>query len=237
MTTVDESTIDKLYTRHVLDHGKVRLVDWMGNDLRIVNAAQASLDNESETYTSREQGILRFLMREEHGVPFEHVLLTFKMRMPLFLCAQFKKHRLSSWSEQSGRYDVLERRFYCPEPEDVRTQSGKPGAYTFEQLDRAQAVAFQMALVESQDISWRLYETALEAGVAKEQARLFLPPTLYTTVVWTLNVRSLFNVIRLRADSHAQWEAQQYGKAFEELAQLVIPDTIAAFVAAGRPKP
>ena len=176
-------------------------------------------------------------MREEHGVPFEHVLLTFKFRMPLFLCAQFKKHRHGSWSEQSGRYDEMERRFYVPEREHVRTQDGKPGAYTFKLVDQAQAALFCAALVEHQDIAWRLYQTALEAGVAKEQARFFLPPTLYTTVVWTLNVRSLFNVIRLRADSHAQWEAQQYGAVFEDLARLVIPDTIDAFVAAGRPKP
>lgn len=231
------NTIDR-YSRSVLDSGQVRLINWMGNDLEIVNAAQASLDNESESYTSREEGILRFLMREEHGVPFEHVVLKFKMMMPLFLCAQFKKHRMSSWSERSGRYDEFERpQFYVPATEHIRTQVGKPGAYTFDNADRAQAVLFQAALVESQDIAWRLYQTALEGGIAKEQARLFLPPTLYTTVVWTLNVRSLFNVIRLRADSHAQWEAQQYGQAFEELAALVIPDTIAAFVAAGRPKP
>lgn len=231
------TTLDKLYERQVLDHGTVRLVDWMGNDLRIVNAAQASLDNESASYTDREHGILRFLMREEHGVPFEHVLFTFKMRMPLFLCAQFKKHRMASWSEQSGRYDVFEPQFYVPELRRVRSQVGKPGAYKFQAIDQAQGVLFREALMTHHSQSVQCYRTALTAGVAKEQARFFLPPTLYTTVVWTLNVRSLFNVIRLRADSHAQWEAQQYGKAFEDLARLVIPDTVDAFVAAGRPKP
>jgi thymidylate synthase (FAD) len=226
------------YERPVLDHGLVRLVDWLGDDLRIVNAAQASLDNESTYYTDREQGILRFLMREEHGVPFEHVVLTFKLRMPLFLCAQFKKHRHASWSEQSGRYDEFEDpQFYVPLPEHVRTQVGKPGNYTFKLVDPMTAQLFAHELHQHDLASVRHYQWALERGIAKEQARLFLPPGLYTNVVWTLNVRSLFNVIRLRADTHAQWEAQQYGAAFEDLARLVIPDTIDAFVAAGRPKP
>lgn len=226
------------YRRDVLDHGSVQLLDWMGDDLRIVNAAQASLDNESLTYEDRERGILRFLMREEHGVPFEHVLFTFKMRMPLFLCAQFKKHRMASWSEQSGRYDEFEDpKFYVPMRERVRTQVGKPGNYTFKLVDPMTAQLFTHELDQHNLQSVKHYRWALEAGVAKEQARLFLPPGLFTTVVWTLNVRSLFNVVRLRADTHAQWEAQQYGVAFEELARLVIPDTINAYVAAGRPKP
>ncbi len=232
------ASVESAYVpRSVLNHGSVRLLDWMGDDLRIVNAAQASLDNESETYTSREQGILRFLMREEHGVPFEHVVLTFKFRMPLFLCAQFKKHRMSSWSEQSGRYDVLEPLFYIPEVADVRRQVGKPGAYTFEPVAASEAIAYRQRLRYSQRIAWQAYEADLAAGVAKELARLHLPTSLFTTVVWTLNVRSLFNVIHLRADSHAQLEAQRYAAVFEDLARTVIPDTIEAFVAAGRPKP
>lgn len=221
----------------VLDHGVVELIDFMGGDLDIVNAAQASFDNESPAFTSREAGILNFLMREEHGVPFEHVVLKFKMRMPLFLCAQFKKHRMSSWSEQSGRYDELEKRYYLPALEDVRTQVGKPGAYTFETMPVDKAVEYVEGLTRTSEAAYLSYREALDAGVARELARLHLPPNWYTTVVWTLNVRSLFNVIRLRADHHAQREAQRYGEAFESLARIVIPETIEMFVNAGRPKP
>jgi thymidylate synthase (FAD) len=209
----------------------------MGGDLDIVQAAQASFDNASTSYGDRERGILRFLMREEHGVPFEHVVLKFRMKMPLFLCAQFKKHRMSSWSEQSGRYDELEPDFYIPATGDVRSQVGKPGAYTFEPVPQDIALSFRDDLLTSSLRAYSDYQSALADGVAKELARLFLPTNLYTTVVWTLNVRSLFNVIHLRADSHAQREAQRYAEAFEDLARLVIPDTIDAFVAAGRPKP
>lgn len=225
------------FERSVLDHGKVSLIDWMGGDLDIVRAAQASFDNEAQFFGAPEKGILNFLMREEHGVPFEHVVLKFKMRMPLFLAAQFKKHRMSSWSEQSGRYDELERTYYVPALEDWRTQVGKPGAYTFETMDPVDARYQQIKLRSRSEEAFDDYEKALDDGVAKELARLYLLPNTYTNIVWTLNVRSLFNVIRLRADVHAQREAQRYGQAFEDLARIVIPETVGLFVASGRPKP
>lgn len=220
---------------NVLDHGIVELLDHMGSDLTIVQAAQASFNNSSQEYGTREQGILRFLMREEHGVPFEHAVLSFRLRMPVFLARQFVKHRTSSWSEHSGRYSELENLFYVPR--EVRTQTGKPGSYTFEPLHPFRAAEFQKRLSDQCESAWSLYQSSLTAGVAKEQARLCLPVNIYTNVVWTINARSLFNVIRLRVDSHAQAEAQVYGKAMEDLARLVIPDTIDAFVASGRPKP
>lgn len=225
------------YHREVLDHGRVSLIDWMGDDLAIVQAAQASFDNASETYSPREAGILRFLMREEHGVPFEHVVFKFKIRMPLFLARQYVKHRTSSWSEQSGRYDELEPLFYVPAAEDVRSQVGKPGAYSFEPVSAKVADDFRKSLQSANYFSWQAYDLALKMGVAKEIARLSLPVNIYTNVVWTINARSLFNVIRLRVDSHAQREAQAYAQALLDLARLVIPDTIVAFEAAEMPKP
>ena len=222
---------------HVLDHGLVELLDWMGDDLAIVEAAQASFDKIPDGYGSKEQGILRFLMKEEHGVPFEHVVLKFRLRMPIFLARQYVKHRTSSWSEHSGRYSALEPLFYIPEPIDVRTQVGKPGRYSFEPVDVATAGDFLVSLEESCQLAWDTYQAALSTGVAKELARMVLPVNLYTTVVWTINARSLFNVIRLRVDSHAQREARVYARALEQLASIVIPDTMSAFVENERPKP
>lgn len=221
----------------VLDHGLVRLVDSMGDDLAIVNAAQASFDTESTSYGDTERGILRFLMREEHGVPFEHAVLKFKLRMPIFLARQYVKHRVASWSEQSGRYDVLEPLFYVPAAEDVRTQVGKPGRYTYEPVTADVADNYRKSLQAANYMAWASYDLALKMGVAKELARLSLPLNLYTTVVWTLNARSLFNVIRLRVDAHAQREANAYAVALESLARQVIPDTIDFYVQSGRPKP
>lgn len=221
----------------VLDHGLVELVDSMGDDLAIVNAAQASFDTESTEYGPKEAGILRFLMREEHGVPFESAVFKFKIRMPIFLARQYVKHRVASWSEQSGRYDELQPMFYVPQWDQVRSQVGKPGAYTFEPVDDSTASRYVTGLKYSNRIAWDAYQAALKDGVAKEIARLSLPVNLYTSLVWTLNARSLFNVIRLRADAHAQREAQAYAQVFEDLASLVIPDAMHAFIAQSRPKP
>lgn len=221
---------------NVLDHGLVELVDSMGSDLRIVNAAQASFGRESVTFGEREQRILRALMREEHGVPFEHAVFTYKARMPIFLARQFVKHRHGSWSEHSGRYSGMEKLFYEPTTEDVRTQVGKAMDYTFAPVEESTAALYKASLRVSNEQAWSAYEDALKAGVAKELARLVLPLNTYTTVVWTLNARSLFNVIRLRVDAHAQREANAYAVALEGLASAVIPETIAAFRDYERPK-
>lgn len=219
----------------VLDHGFVELLDSMGDDLAIVQAAQASFAKESSEYTSKEAGILNFLMREEHGVPFEHVVLKFRLRLPLKIAAQLKKHRMSSWSEQSSRYDEMSEDCYLPE--NFRTQVGKIGNYTFEDMDERDTMAARRTMRMAYRMALVCYRSLLREGVAMEQASLVLPMGLYTEVVWTLNVRSLFNVLHLRADSHAQWEVQQYALAMEELAQQVVPDTIRMFIEAGRPKP
>lgn len=219
----------------VLDHGYVRLVDYMGGDLRIVNAAQASLDNYSEDYGDRERAILRALMREEHGVPFEHVVFTFEVRLPLFLAAQFKKHRMSSWSERSARYDEMDPMFYFPDV--TRVQVGKAMSYTYEPASAWVHNSFLADLNEEYMRQWAAYQRALERGVAKEQARIVLPTALYTTATWTINLRSLFNFLHLRNDEHAQGEAVEYAKIMEDLAYSVVPDAITLFRMNGRPKP
>lgn len=220
---------------NVLDHGLVELMDSMGDDLRIVNAAQASFNRMSECYGKREAAILRSLMREEHGVPFEHVVFTFRLRLPIFLARQFVKHRHGSWSEHSARYSEMEPLFYVPE--SVRTQTGKAMEYRYEDASEFVAGYFRQGLMSANSTAWITYLRALEYGVAREQARLVLPANIYTTVVWTMNARALFNFLRLRLDSHAQQEAQVYAEAMQELAETVIPDAMAAFVEAGMPKP
>lgn len=229
------------FRREVLDHGIVELLDWMPRttpaDLRPVVAAQASFNKASTDYDSREVRILNSLIREEHGVPFEHVVFTFRLRLPLFLAAQFKKHRMSSWSEQSGRYDELEPLFYKPRWEDVRKQVGKPMEYRFEPAGFDDATAFLDMLATSYGVAWNTYQLALKRGIAKEQARLCLPVNTYTNVVWTMNLRALFNFLHLRVDAHAQGEAQVYASEMEDLARSVAPDAITLWIQQGRPKP
>jgi thymidylate synthase (FAD) len=219
----------------VLDHGRVELLDSMGDDLRVVNAAQASFDRSSTKYGERERKILRSLMREEHGVTFEHVAFTFRVRMPIFLARQYVKHRHASWSEHSLRYSEAEPLFYVPT--QVRTQTGKPMEYQYEEAEDDTAALFRTVVEEHSWTGLQRYRSALDGGVAREQARLLLPINLYTTVVWTLNLRSLLNVLRLRTDAHAQHEAREYATALEGYARYVVPDTLDAWVEAGRPKP
>lgn len=219
----------------VLDHGHVMLIDSMGDDLRIVQAAQASFASASQEYTSREAGILGFLMSEEHGVPFEHVVLTFGLKLPLKFAAQLKKHRMSSWSEQSSRYSEMSTDTYLPA--GFTTQVGRIGDYTFVPVNAETDARAEKDMLHAYSTAIDTYRRLLARGIAKEQASLVLPMGLYTEVVWTLNMRSLFNVLHLRMDSHAQWEVQQYATAMEQLAEVVVPDTIRMFREAGRPKP
>lgn len=221
----------------VLDHGRVQLIDSMGDDLAIVQAAQSSFGRQSQEYGSREQGILRALLRDKHGVPFEHVVLKYKIKLPIFVARQLVKHRISSWSEHSGRYAQHEADFYVPDPEQVRTQTGKPMEYLYANAEAQVAAQARQRIELANKEAWGDYNDLLNAGVAREQARLVLPQTLYTVITWTINVRSFLNVLELRTDSHAQWEIQQYGRALEALAGDVIPDTLAAFTELGRTAP
>lgn len=221
----------------VLDHGRVDLINWIGSDLFIVQAAQSSFARFSSTYGPREQAILRSLMREEHGVPFEHVSLTFRIKMPIFVARQLVKHRMSSWSEQSARYSKLEIEYYLPTLADTRSQIGKAMEYKFEAADTRLASEFLMRLQQWCDQGLKSYEWALANGIAKEQARMFVPINAFTTITWTMNVRALLNVLHLRNDDHAQGETREYAKAMEELAGMVIPDTLQAFNEYGRKVP
>lgn len=212
----------------VLDHGCVELVHVMGSDLTIVQAAQSSFAKFSTSFGDRERGILRSLMREEHGVPFEHAVITFRLKMPIFVARQLVKHRISSWSEQSARYSKMEIEFYEPSSDNVRNNVGKPMLYTFEAADAPFVTEFLLRVEKMHDVARENYQWA-EGKISREQARFFLPVTLYTTVTWTMNMRGLLNVLHLRNDDHTQKETREYARAMESMATTLFPETIWAF--------
>lgn len=225
-------------TIKVLDHGKVELVHWMGGDLFIVQKAQSSFGKISTEYGEREKGILRSLMREEHGVPFEHTVLSYMLKMPIFVARQLVKHRVSSWSEHSARYSLAETEFYVPHVDGgIRTQTGKPMEYRYDRAETTVSEATRGLIMAETSRALKSYHDMIEWGVAREQARMVLPTNIYTTVSWTLNVRSLLNVLHLRNDEHAQAETREYAIAMEKLAWKVIPDTLEAFTEFGRKVP
>jgi thymidylate synthase (FAD) len=221
----------------VLDHGFVRLDDCMADDLSVVNSARVSFAQQSTEMTDREEGLIRFLIRERHGSPTEHNAFRFHIKCPIFVCREWQRHRIGSFNEWSARYSQLEAEFYVPAPEDVRTQVGKPGAYTFEPVDERLAEHTREAQIVQYRGAYAAYLDLLERGVAKEIARNVLPVAIYTQFFWTVNARSLMNFISLRNAETAQREIRRYAEAVERFFADKMPVTHAAFVENGRRSP
>ncbi len=224
-------------TIHVLDHGFVRLDDVMASDLSVVNAARVSFARRKEEMDDSDAGLIRFLMRDRHGTPFEHNAFRFHIRAPIFVAREWMRHRVGSFNEFSLRYAKATEDFYVPEAEDVRSQVGKPGAYTFESLGPELAEETRDAMRHVYEHAYSTYERLVEAGVAREVARSVLPVGAYTEFYWTVNARSLMNFVSLRAAETAQREIRRYAEAVERFLEQHMPITHAAFVASGRVAP
>ena len=224
-------------TIRVLDHGFVRLDGALADDLSVVNAARVSFARRKEAMDDSDAGLVRFLMRERHGTPFEHNAFRFHVRCPLFVAREWFRHRVGSFNEFSMRYARATDEFYVPEPEDVRTQVGKPGAYSFEPVDDELAEQAREQLRDVYEHAYATYERLVEAGVARELARAALPVGAYTEFYWTVNARSLMNFVSLRAAETAQREIRRYADAVEAFLAERMPVTHAAFVANDRIAP
>lgn len=221
----------------LLGHGFVRLDAAMADDLSVANSARVSFAKRRESLDESDEGLIRFLMRERHGTPFEHNAFRFHVRCPLFVAREWFRHRVGSFNEESARYHQLDGDFYVPEPEDVRSQVGKPGAYTFEPTDEATAGEVREALSAHYEEAYRLYLDLIERGIAKELARCVLPMGTFTQFYWTLNARSLMNFLSLRSAPAAQLEIRRYAEAIETLFAEQMPVTYDAFVQNGRVGP
>src|SRR5690348_14928412 len=221
----------------VLDHGFVRLDAAMADDLSVVNAARVSFARRKEELDEADEGLIRFLMRDRHGTPFEHNAFRFHVRCPLFVAREWFRHRIGSFNEFSMRYARATDDFYVPEPEDVRSQVGKPGAYSFEPVETGLAEQAREELREVYEHAYGVYERLVEAGVARELARSVMPVGAYTEFFWTVNARALMNFVSLRAADTAQREIRYYAQAVEQFFAGKMPVTHAAFVAAGRVAP
>jgi len=213
----------------VLDHGYVELFDSMGDDLRIVNMARQSFGKTSVELGEAEKGLINYLMSKRHGTPFEGVVFHFNVKCPLFVAREWFRHRIASYNEYSGRYSKMIAEFYIPELSEMRTQTGKPGAYKFEQLPEDQAKLTRSIIWGDSNEAWSTYEELLSMGVAKEVARMVLPVNIYTQFSWIINLRSLFNFISLRSHETAMWEIRQYSKNIEELIKPIVPVAFECF--------
>jgi len=220
----------------VLDHGFLALDGVLASDLAVVNGARVSFNQSADEMTERDAGLIRFLIRNRHGSPFEHGYFRFIVKAPLFVVREHHRHRAGhSYNEWSGRYSKMEPQFYVPE--FVRTQVGKPGAYTFEPVEEQTREAAREEIEESALRAFEAYERMLEQGVAKEVARMVLPLSMYTKYLWSCNPRSLMHFCSLRNHEDAQFEIRQYAAAAESFLERHMPITHAAFVANDRTAP
>jgi thymidylate synthase (FAD) len=202
-----------------------------------VNAARVSFARRKEEMDESDEGLIRFLMRDRHGTPFEHNSFRFHIRTPLFVAREWFRHRIGSFNEFSMRYARATDEFYIPEPEDVRSQIGKPGAYSFEPVSDELAETTREELRAVYEAAYAAYERLVEAGVARELARAAIPVGAYTEFYWTVNARALMNFVSLRAAETAQREIRRYADACELFLAEKMPVTHASFVAAGRVAP
>ncbi len=221
----------------VLDHGFVRLDGALADDLSVANAARVSFARRKEALEGEDEGLIRFLMRERHGTPFEHNAFRFHVRCPIFVAREWFRHRISSFNEFSMRYAKATDDFYVPDVADVRSQVGKPGAYSFEPVDEELAHRTREELREVYDHAYATYERLVELGVARELARAVMPVGAYTEFYWTVNARSLMNFLSLRNAETAQREIRQYAEACERFLEQRMPITFAAFLANERRAP
>jgi len=216
--------IDKI---DVLDHGYVRLVDNMGSDLSVVRSARVSYDAEPRGDGSDEK-LIKYLMKNEHSTPFESVTFTFEVKAPLFVVAQWQRHRTWSYNQVSARYTELAEEFYVPDIDKIGVQSknNKQGRTFDTSLNSVETSVYYS---ESCELSFGAYRTLIANGWPRELARCVLPLSTYTRMFATVNLWNLLRFITLRDDEHAQWEIQQYAKALAEFAYMAAPVCMKAF--------
>jgi thymidylate synthase (FAD) len=222
-----EAVLDKEFAVH--GAGFVRLVDYLGNDDRVVQAARVSYGEGTKTFRE-DRGLIHYLMRNEHTSPFEQVMLTYHIKMPIFVARQWVRHRTAHMNEISARYSVLKEEFYVPRPGDVALQSeqNKQGRESTPAPDAVTNRFIDSLRAEQRD-AYASYQNHLSANIARELARINLPLSTYTEMYWQIDLHNLFHFLALRLDPHAQKEIRDYAGVVFDLARLVAPVSCGAF--------
>lgn len=224
----------------VLDHGFVRVVDYMGDDNAIVQAARVSYGRGTKR-VSQDAGLIRYLMRHHHTTPFEMCEIKLHVKLPIFVARQWIRHRTANVNEYSARYSVLDREFYIPDPENLAAQSQTNKQGRAATLQGAEAARVLDILREDSARSYADYQEMLNeddagnvidpdrAGLARELARMNLPLSIYTQWYWKCDLWNLLRFLSLRADPHAQYEIRVYAEAILDVVQAWVPAVYGAF--------
>ena len=216
----------------VLDHGLIRVVDYMGDDRAITQAARVSYGAGTK-HVSSDEGLIRYLMRHWHSTPFEMCEIKLHVKLPVFVARQWIRHRTANVNEYSARYSILDREFYIPAPEHLAAQSKQNNQGRGETLQGEEAARVLDILKGDSTRAYDHYEAMLsqdgQAGLARELARMNLPANVYTQWYWKVDLHNLFHFLRLRADPHAQYEIRVYADAICEVVKDWVPMAWAAF--------
>ena len=224
----------------VLDHGFVRVIDYMGDDAAVVQAARVSYGRGTRR-TSEDRGLIRYLMRHHHTSPFEMCELKLHVKLPIFVARQWIRHRTANVNEYSGRYSVLDKEFYLPEPRHLAAQSSANRQGRDAILDAAEAEQVLQILRDDAERTFGHYRWMLNDaddpdadpnrnGVSRELARIGLGLSTYTQWYWKVDLHNLLGFLRLRADPHAQHEIRAYAEVMLDLVRRWTPVTHEAFV-------
>ncbi len=221
-----EEILDKEF--QVLDKGFVLMVDYYGSDSRIVQAARVSYGEGTKT-VSQDGALIDYLLRHQHTSPFEQVVFTFHLKMPIFVARQWVRHRMGRMNEVSGRYSIMKDEFYVPENSCISKQSTNNKQGRGEVFEENQAKEFQAEFIEGQQKAYEVYKGMVEKGIAREIARINLPLALYTEFYWQMDLHNLFHFLKLRLDSHAQYEIRLYAEKILEIIKTVCPMAVSSF--------
>ncbi len=233
LRAVSEGMEAHLYRAHpVLDHGFIRVIDYMGDDAAIVQAARVSYGAGTK-HVSNDEGLIRYLMRHWHSTPFEMCEIKLHVKLPVFVARQWIRHRTANVNEYSARYSILDREFYIPDPAQLAAQSTVNNQGRGEVLAGPEAARVLEMLKSDAARSYDHYEAMLsqdgQQGLARELARMNLPANIYTQWYWKVDLHNLFHFLRLRADPHAQYEIRVYAEAIAACVADWVPIAYGAF--------
>jgi thymidylate synthase (FAD) len=233
LRAVSEGMEAHLYRAHpVLDHGFIRVIDYMGDDAAIVQAARVSYGAGTK-HVQNDEGLIRYLMRHWHSTPFEMCEVKLHVKLPVFVARQWIRHRTANVNEYSARYSILDREFYIPAPDQLAAQSTVNNQGRGEVLTGEEAARVLDLLKSDANRAYDHYEAMLsqdgQQGLARELARMNLPANIYTQWYWKVDLHNLFHFLRLRADPHAQYEIRVYAEAIAACVKDWVPLAHAAF--------
>lgn len=217
----------------VLDHGFVQLIDYMGDDAAVVQAARVSYGRGTKK-VSEDRGLIRYLMRHRHSTPFEMAEIKVSVKLPIFIARQWIRHRASSYNEYSARYSILSKEFYLPDPMHMAKQSSTNRQGRGETLSPEQALEVLDILKADADRTYANYEAMYDPegdyGLARELARINLTLNTYTQWYWKIDLHNFMHFLSLRADHHAQYEIRAYAEVLLDILSKWCPLTHEAFV-------